>query len=145
MIKNQKELTSEQCLLLKTVASNQQELAKLMKVSGVPEPNAPPPPPGGLPNPTPGVPGVGGSPTGPPASCSQLSSIWILWYTFHASPCIHGVWVAFTCTATITTNCWPLLELPTGSGSKLGTKRKPKPAKRGVCVARDARSSASTN
>ena len=37
---------SEQCLLLKTVASNQQELAKLMKVSGVPEPNAPPPPPG---------------------------------------------------------------------------------------------------
>ena len=34
---------SEQCLLLKTVASNQQELAKLMKVSGVPEPSAPPP------------------------------------------------------------------------------------------------------
>ena len=43
-IKNQKELMSEQCLLLKTVASNQQE-----------------------PNPTPGVPGAGGSPTGPPA------------------------------------------------------------------------------
>ena len=37
-----------------------------MKVSGVPEPNAPPPPPGGLPNPTPGVPGAGGSPTGHP-------------------------------------------------------------------------------
>ena len=72
-IKNQKELMSEQCSLLKVVASNQKELAKLMKVSGVPEPNAPPPP-GGLPNPAPRVSGAGGSPACPAASYPPFGS-----------------------------------------------------------------------